>query len=73
MSSGIGWVETEGTEDNAQEAGIPDADGDRGGSQSRHRSEEVPVTGMEQRATGRGMREDHGRGNEDRRKCSARG
>ena len=35
MSSGIGWVETEGTEDNAQEAGIPDAGGDRAGSQNK--------------------------------------
>ena len=73
MSSGIGWVETEGREDNVQEAGIPDAGGDRAGSQSRHRSEEVPVMGMERRATGRGVREDHGRGKEDRRKCPARG
>ena len=73
MSSGTGWVETEGREDNVQEAGIPDAGGDRAGSQSRHTSEEVPVMGMEQRATGKGMQEGHGRGKEDRRKCPARG
>ena len=62
MSSDIGWVETEGSEDNAKEAGIPDAGGERAGSQSRHRSKEVSVMGMEQRATGRGMREGHERG-----------
>jgi hypothetical protein len=53
MSSGIGWVEAEGSEGKAQEAGIPEAGGNRAGSQSRHRSEEVPVMGMEQRAIGR--------------------
>jgi hypothetical protein len=66
MSSGIGWVETEGMEGNAKETGIPGAGGNRDGSQSRHRSEEVSVMGMEQRAAGREMREDHERGREDR-------
>jgi hypothetical protein len=67
MSSGIGWVETEGSEDNVQETGIPGEGGDRAGRQSRHRSAEVSVMGMEQRATGRGMREDHERGRQNRR------
>jgi hypothetical protein len=42
MSSDMGWLEAEGAEGSAQEAGRPRGGGDPAGSQSRHSSDEVP-------------------------------